>query len=92
MTKAKRERFDKTCYDALTLFGDVVQQHKAIEELGELIVALAKDNDTAAIIDEIADVHIMLCQLAIMYGPDKVGKRVDFKIKRLAKLIKEASK
>ena len=71
------------------------QKAKAIEELAELIVALQKDilegkeNHSRAVLEEIADVHIMLTQLLDDEG-DKtmVSLIVDKKLKRQMRRIK----
>ena len=78
---------------AVDKFGHRAQVIKAMEELGELQVALAKDFHAPcgsmksppreSVIDEIADVIIMAQQLRIIYGPDAVDKRVEYKTKRL---------
>lgn len=63
----------------------------AIEECSELIKAIlkfrrsnAKDSDLRdAVIDEIADVQIMLTQLGIIFNcVEEVNERIDFKIDR----------
>ena len=63
----------------------------AIEECSELIKAIlklrrsnTKDSDLRdAIIDEIADVQIMLTQLGIIFNcVEEVNERIDFKIDR----------
>ena len=50
----------------------LAQKEKAIEELGELARALARDlqgeGDRANIAEEMADVYIMLSQLQLIYG------------------------
>ena len=52
-------------------YGILHQKAKAIEELAELIVALQKDilegkeSHSRAVLEEIADVHIMLTQLLV---------------------------
>ena len=76
-------------------YGLPLQKGKAIEELGELIVALQKDilssvissdNDNALsdeIVDEIADVTIMLNQLVKLSGSeDELNKRIVYKLTR----------
>ena len=71
-------------------FGVQNQKNKAIEELGELITALAKEHfggGTDAIIDEIADVSIMVAQLALIFGYERVNSRIDFKIDRLESMM-----
>lgn len=79
-------------------YGAVNQQVKAIEELGELIVALSKylnstgDGSTRSrqVIEEIADSAIMLSQLGLIFGSSDIDEMVDAKIQRLhTRLIKE---
>ena len=76
-------------------YGLPLQKGKAIEELGELIVALQKDilssvissdNDNTLsdeIVDEIADVTIVLKQLIKLSGSeDELNKRIVYKLTR----------
>lgn len=63
------------------------QIRKAIEELGELVVALARD-DRDNIVEEIADVMVMLMQLEILLDCDEevfdiIEKKVERQIKRI---------
>ena len=53
---------------AIRHYGTGNQQLKAIEELSELIQALARGNDRDNLAEEMADVRIMLDQLEIMLG------------------------
>lgn len=79
----------------LNHYGMQHQKAKAIEELAELIVALQKDilegkeNHSRAVLEEIADVHIMLTQLLDDEG-DKttVSLIADKKLKRQLRRIK----
>ena len=76
-------------------YGILHQKSKTIEELAELIVALQKDilegkeQDSRAVLEEIADVHIMLTQL-LDDESDKtmVSLIVDKKLKRQMRRIK----
>lgn len=76
-------------------YGMQHQKAKAIEELAELIVALQKDvleskeEHSRAVLEEIADVHIMLTQLLDDEG-DKttVSLIIDKKLKRQIRRIK----
>lgn len=75
---------------AIEHYGSSSQITKAMEELSELLVHLAKFShaperyaDKAPIIDEIADVAIMVEQLAMIFGQDKVSQQIDYKIQRL---------
>ena len=82
----------------LNHYGILHQKAKAIEELAELIVALQKDilegkeSHSRAVLEEIADVHIMLTQL-LDDESDKttVSLIVDKKLKRQMRRI-EAEK
>lgn len=79
----------------LNHYGIMHQKAKAIEELAELIVALQKDilagkeSHSRAVLEEIADVHIMLTQL-LDDESDKttVSLIVDKKLKRQMRRIK----
>ena len=79
----------------LQYYGLRHQKAKAIEELGELIVALqkdllsGKDGLSQDVLEEIADVHIMLTQLLDDEG-DKttVSLIIDKKLKRQLRRIK----
>ena len=86
----------------LNHYGIIHQKSKTIEELAELIVALQKDilegkeSHSRAVLEEIADVHIMLTQLLDDEG-DKttVSLIVDKKLKRQMRRIeaeREANK
>ncbi len=76
-------------------YGVIHQKSKTIEELAELIVALQKDilegkeEHSRAVLEEIADVHIMLTQL-LDDESDKteVSRIVDKKLKRQIRRIK----
>lgn len=76
-------------------YGVIHQKSKTIEELAELIVALQKDilegkeSHSRAVLEEIADVHIMIAQLLDDEG-DKtmVSLIVDKKLKRQMRRIK----
>lgn len=79
-------------------YGSDKHEDMAIEECSELIKAIlkfrrsnAKDSDLRdAVIDEIADVQIMLTQLGIIFNcVEEVNERIDFKIDRQMGRIKE---
>lgn len=86
---------------AIRLFGGNAQIDVAVEEMAELTQALVKakryatdkefDRFRANVIEEIADVEIMLEQLRIIFGSHE--KEIDdvktFKLKRLADRLKE---
>ena len=79
-------------------YGSDKQEDVAFEECSELIKAIlifrrsnAKDSDLRdAVIDEIADVQIMLTHLGIIFNcVEEVNERIDFKIDRQMGRIKE---
>ena len=80
-------------------YGTAAQTDIAIEECSELIKALVKGRRNAkkgidkelkdAIIDEIADVEIMLNQLKIIHSCRKaVDERIEYKINRQIERVK----
>lgn len=70
---------------AIVYYGKSRQVKKAIEELGELIVALAKE-DITNIKDEIADVSIMIDQLCLIFDYDSEPRR-QYKLGRLRRIM-----
>ena len=91
---------------AIDAFGEEHQIGKAIEECAEFIVEVSKKTDWVAfsgwygiidannvaerVIDEIADVTIMMKQMRLMFGKDVVDNRIAFKLERLEQLIADA--
>ena len=76
---------------AVEKYGSGAQQMKAIEELGELIRALARANDPENIAEEMADVRIMLDQLEIMLDNHEAVRIWELrKLRRLDKLVHAA--
>jgi len=76
--------------DALDKWGSDAQWGMVHEECLELAMAIhkfrrAKDQEKgmADIIDEVADVKIMMEQIPLLVDMDKVQERIDFKIERL---------
>jgi len=62
---------------------------QAMQELAELIVALTKNN-RAEISDELADVHVMLEQLKIIYNitEEEIKNSIRFKVDRTLERMK----
>ena len=84
----------KILHDAIQTYGKNSQVDKAIEEMSELTKALLKERQNNGsvddIIEEIADVHIMLWQLLLIFEADwAVDDFIDYKIKRLEKRLKK---
>ena len=76
---------------AIRHYGSGMQRFKAIEELSELIRALARCDDRDNISEEIADVRIMLDQLEIMLGNSADVRGWEFKkLKRLDERVHAA--
>lgn len=78
----------KILMQAVETYGKANQVDKAIEEMSELTKALLKERQKAGsvndIIEEMADVSIMLAQLMLIFEASTVWEDyVSFKIKRL---------
>ena len=66
-------------------YGHAHQQIKAIEEMAELIQELSKfdGENLKKIIDELADVEVMVEQLKIIFDcHEEIEERINFKINR----------
>ena len=78
---------NNTLEKAIQHFGIHKQINKAIEEMAELTTELARYQNGVAmnvnIIDEIADVSIVISQLRLIFGQDLVDNRVQEKLHRL---------
>lgn len=90
------EKYNKTLNQAIKQYGVNAQLEMVVEECAELIQAIQKykrnKNSTNEvvfnsivenIIDETADVKIMITQMEKMFGKSKISERVEFKVKRL---------
>lgn len=79
------------CEDAIKKFGADKQKDKCIEECAELIDALIKNRNGRCsdddVISEIADVTIMVEQMTMIYGREKVNEQIKFKLRRLLSRI-----
>ena len=86
---------EQKIYAILRHYGPEVQTVKAIEEMSELQVELAKmanlHGDVEAIKSEIADVYIMLLQLMSIYDvePEELDAEVAYKLDRQIRRIEE---
>ncbi len=73
--------------EAIEKWGDEAQLDKAIEECAELILAIQHRKIHRAtnehVIEEVADVQILMDQLSIIFNEDAVA---DMKVKKLDKL------
>ena len=75
----------------LDKWGEAAQYDQMVEECAELITALKHFRrgkvDQQAVIDEIADVTLMLGQLTWMFGTELVEESVQKKLEKLSKLL-----
>ena len=75
---------EKILRAAILKYGKGPQQLKAIEELSELIRALARADDRENLAEEMADVRIMLDQLELIFGNHELVRQYEVrKLKRL---------
>ncbi len=75
---------------ALKKWGSAAQEAMAIEEMAELIQALLhgwRGRDKGGIVEEIADVQIMLWQLAEEHDRSEVQGWIELKLQRLAERL-----
>lgn len=81
------------CQKAIDKFGIHNQLWMMAEECGELINAIAKINRSrttlADVITELADVSIMIEQMALFYGYEDFEREKERKLKRLEKRISQ---
>ena len=79
----------------LEVHGAAHQKVKAIEELGELIVALAKElngiGSHESVCEEIADVENMIAQLKIMFDSNAIDDIRTHKLQRLESQLNNAT-
>lgn len=80
---------------AIETYGAEAQLNVAIEELSELIKEICKHkrgaDNVVAIIEEMADVYIMLEQMQMIFdlGSTVIPDAIDLKVKRLKKRLEE---
>lgn len=94
MNKITYEERKALYYDAIAKYGTQHQMIVAIEELSELQKEICKDlrgnKNLKNLIEEIADVTIMLEQLRLIIGEnDEVCEVMDSKIERLRERVSE---
>ena len=85
---------NKRIYErAISAWGEEAQLKMAIEECAELIVKLAKlgrfknGSQIDDVVDEIADVEIMMAQLRLIFGDNAVDDRKKAKLEMLRALL-----
>ena len=93
------EDIDRICRQALRKWGKLTQVLMCIEELSELIRALAKADrkinsvDKEEIASEIADVHLMVRQMQIVFEINDItiASLEEEKLDRLKRYLEEVS-
>ena len=82
--------------EALRHYGDLAQADKCIEEcreLGDALIVWKRGgymaHDCPGVLDEIADVIIMVEQMRIAFGAKAVDDRIAFKIERQRQRMQE---
>ena len=77
----------------LAKWGEDGQYDQAVEECAELITVLKHfrrgKTDAAAVINELADVTLMVGQLSYMFGEAEVQKAIGVKLEKLGRLLAE---
>lgn len=90
MTQEEQMEIQQT---ALNTYGIIKQQWMLIEECGELLNAIAKEKRDRAgkdeIITELADVSIIVEQLAFFYGEEDFKKEKERKLLRLKERLQK---
>ena len=76
-------------------WGEDAQYDQAVEECAELITALKHYRrgkiDKQALVEELADVTLMLGQLSWMFGQKQVDEAIERKLAKLDKLLSSPS-
>ena len=77
----------------ISKWGEKAQYDQAIEECAELIVSLQHfargKADKATVVNELADVYLMVGQLTYMFGEDQLSESVEKKIAKLNLLLED---
>lgn len=89
MTQEERIDLYKKAIDAWVVPNQVMM---VMEESGEMLNALAKFNRGRStedeIVTELADVWILMEQMAVVFGWDKFQQQKEYKLQRLSERIK----
>lgn len=92
-TISKEMDYKQTLKKAITKYGCTAQITMAVEEMAELLNAIAKEHRGRVtpydIITEIADVTIMMWQMALIYGEQDVEMEIKRKIERLKERLEK---
>lgn len=84
-----REVYEK----ALRVWGNEKQKRQTVGEIGEFLAELGREGQGRSspeqIIDEIADVMIMMNQMAMIYGEQAVKERIAIKVEKVKTKLKD---
>lgn len=74
-------------------YGFTAQLDMMVEECGEMIVAInhykRQRVSTERLIEEFADIWIMLKQMGVFLDEDSIAKVIDYKLRRVERVINE---
>lgn len=80
----------ETAAEALRVYYPEAQVDICVEECAELVKAICKWKrygrsylELEQVVDEIADVRIMIEQMTLLFGATAVAERIEFKLERL---------
>lgn len=87
---------NKILEDAIKKFGEESQILKAIEELGELQIELARylnnKGNVLKITEEMADAYIMIHQLFLLFPKEQYDFFLNVKLLRLSEIVQNQNK
>lgn len=83
----KQKEIEELCTKAIDTWGQLPQVNMVFEECGELTTALAQylrgRATVADVITEVADVSIMMEQMAVLFGKEQFEQEKERKLQRL---------
>ena len=87
-------RYRQIYAKTISKWGEQAQYDQTIEECAELIATLQHfargKADREMVVAELADVFLMVGQLAYMFGEDRLNAAVESKVAKLQLLLEEA--
>lgn len=78
----------------LNHYGRQAQLNKTMEELAELQVAIAHEDNKDNVLEELADVQVMAEQVRLMWGigEDELDRMIDYKVDRTIRRMNNGNK
>ncbi len=90
---SKMMRYREIYAKTISKWGEKAQYDQTIEECAELIATLQHFTrgkvDRAAVVNELADVFLMVGQLTYMFGEEQLAAAVEGKIAKLTLLLED---